>query len=53
MGAEEDAMIRKEDGKLMMEPAPSPSLLARLANLGPIPETFGETDDLPPEPFEL
>lgn len=49
----EDAIIRKEDGKLVIEPSPPPSLLALLAKLTPIPETFGQIDDATPEPVEL
>ncbi len=49
----EDAIIRKEEGKLIIEPAPPPSLLALLAILEPIHENFAEIDDSPPEPIDL
>ncbi len=45
----EDAIIRKEDGKLVIEPGSPPSLLALLATLRPIPEDFGQMDDARPE----
>ena len=49
----EDAIIRKEDGKLVIEPSPPRSLIELLATLKPIPEDFGEMDDLRPEPVDL
>ena len=49
----EDAIMRKEDGRLVIEPAPSKSLLAVLAALGPIDEAFPPIDDPAPEPVEL
>ena len=49
----EDAVIRKEDGKLVIEPSPPSSLLALLATLQPIPDEFGQIDDVAPEPVEL
>lgn len=49
----EDAIIRKEDGKLVIEASPPPSLLALLATLKPIPEDFGQMDDAAPEPVDL
>ena len=48
-----DAIIRKEDGKLVIEPSPPRSLLALLAKLTPIPEAFGQMDDAAPEPVDL
>ncbi len=49
----EDVIIRKEEGRLIIEPAPPPSLLALLATLEPIDEDFAEIDDRPPEPIDL
>ena len=48
----EDAIMRKEGGKLIIEPAPPKSLLAILATLSPIDEDFPPIDDPIPEPFE-
>lgn len=49
----EDAIMRKENGKLVIEPAPPRSLLALLASLEPIDESFPEIDDPKPEPVDL
>lgn len=49
----EDAIMRKENGKLVIEPAPPRSLLALLASLEPIDESFPEIDDPAPEPVDL
>ncbi|HET9783706.1 MAG TPA: hypothetical protein VFP94_01980 [Terriglobales bacterium] len=49
----EDAIIRKEGRKLILEPAPPRSLLAVLATLAPLPDTFPEVADRPPEAVEL
>jgi antitoxin VapB len=49
----EDAIMRKENGKLVIEPAPPRSLLALLASLEPIDEIFPEIDDPTPEPVDL
>jgi len=49
----EDAIIRKEGDRLILEPAPRKSLLAYLAELEPIDEPFPEIEDLPAEPFDL
>ena len=49
----EDAIIRKEDGKLVIEPSPPQCLLALLATLAPIPEDFGKMEDAAPEPVDL
>jgi antitoxin VapB len=49
----ENAVIRKEGTRLVIEPAPAPSLLALLAGLQPIEEDFGAIVDSPPEPLEL
>lgn len=49
----EDAIMRQENGKLVIEPAPPRSLLALLATLGRIEEDFPEIDDPAPEPVDL
>ena len=46
----EDAIIRRDGDKLIIEAAPPQSLLAILSELSPIEEDFGETDDPPPLP---
>jgi antitoxin VapB len=47
----DDAIMRKEGERLVIEPAPKTSLLAWLATLEPLNEDFPEIDDPPPEPF--
>lgn len=49
----EDAIIRKEGRKLVIEAAPPRSLLAVLAALHPIAEDFPAIEDALPEPVEL
>jgi len=49
----EDAIMRKEDGRLVIEPAPPKSLLAVLASLSPVDEDFPRIDDNAPEPTDL
>ena len=49
----EDAVIRKEGDRLIIEPAPPKSLLEVLATLQPLDEDFPPIRDLPPEPVEL
>jgi len=49
----EDAVMRKEGDRLVIEPAPPKSLLAVLASLSPLDETFPPIADPPPEPVEL
>jgi antitoxin VapB len=49
----EDAVIRKEGKRLIIEPAPPESLLALLATLKPLTEDFPEIEDRPAEPTEL
>ena len=48
-----DAIIRKEGNKLIIETPPPRSLLALLATLDPIEEAFDPLDDPPPEPVAL
>jgi antitoxin VapB len=49
----EDAIIRREGDKLIIEPAPPQSLLGLLAELAPIDESFPDIDDPPPSPVSL
>lgn len=49
----EDAVMRKEGERLVIEPAAPPSLLALLRTLKPIEEDFGPIPDPVPEPVEL
>ena len=49
----EEAIMRKEGERLVIEPAPPRSLLAVLATLEPIEETFPPIDELPHTPVEL
>ena len=49
----EDAIIRKEGIRLIIEPAPPKSLLAVLATLEPLTEDFPPIRDLPPDPVDL
>ena len=49
----EDAIMRKEGERLIIEPAPPRSLLALLRTLPEIDDEFPPIDDRPPEPVEL
>ena len=49
----EDAIMRKEGERLIIEPAPRKSLLAILATLPDLDEEFPPIEDLPPEPVDL
>jgi antitoxin VapB len=49
----EDAIMRKDGDRLIIEPAPPKSLLAVLALLAPLDEDFSPIPDPPPEPFDL
>jgi antitoxin VapB len=49
----EDAIIRKEGQRLIIEPAPPRSLLAVLAKLPTLDEDFPPIDDSPPDPTDL
>ena len=49
----EDAVMRKEGDRLIVEPAPPTSLLAILNRLEPLEEDFPPIEDRPPEPVEL
>lgn len=48
-----EAIMRKEDGKLVIEPMKPRSLLALLATLEPIEEPFPAIDDPAPDPVTL
>jgi antitoxin VapB len=49
----DEAIMRKEGDKLIIEPMRKLSLLEYLATLDPLDEDFPEIEDLPPEPFDL
>jgi antitoxin VapB len=49
----EDAVIRKEGERLIIEPTSPKSLLALLATLEPIEEDFPPIPDSAPEPVKL
>ncbi len=48
-----EAIIRKEGNRLIVEPVQRPSLLALLTTLDPLDEDFPEIEDLPPEDVGL
>jgi len=49
----EDAVMRKEGDRLVIEPAPRKSLLAVLATLEPIEDEFPPIEELPHTPVDL
>ena len=49
----ENAIMRKEGQRLIIEPAPPKSLLAVLATLKPLREQFPSVSDPHPEPVDL
>ena len=49
----EDAIMRKEGDRLIIEPAPPQSLLELLATLAPLEEEFPPITDPPPGPVAL
>ena len=49
----DEAIMRKEGARLIIEPKPPKSLLAILAGLKPINEKFPPITDLPPGPVDL
>jgi antitoxin VapB len=51
--AGEEAIMRKEGQRLIIEPAPPKSLLAVLATLPTLDEEFPPIKDLPAEPVDL
>jgi antitoxin VapB len=48
-----EAVVRKEGNRLVVEPVTRPSLLVVLASLEPLDEDFPEIEDLPPEDVVL
>jgi antitoxin VapB len=48
-----DAIMRKEGERLIIEPASAKSLLALLAELGPLDEEFPPIADAAPDPVEF
>lgn len=51
--AGEDAIMRKEGNRLILEPAPPKSLLAVLAGLQALDEDFPAIEELPADEVEL
>ena len=51
--AGDEAVIRKEGGRLIIEPAKPDSLLAFLEGLEPLDEEIGHVEDPPPDPVDL
>jgi antitoxin VapB len=49
----EDAILRKDGDRLILEPAPPPSLLAVLATLQPLDENFPDIEDALPDLVDL
>ncbi len=49
----EDAIMCRDGDKLIIEPTATRSLLALLAELSPIEDSFPEIDDRPPGPVDL
>jgi antitoxin VapB len=48
----DNAIMRKEGGRLIIEPVAPQSLLSVLATLLPLDEDFPPSYDLPPEPLD-
>jgi antitoxin VapB len=49
----DEAIIRREGNRLIVEPLARPSLLVVLASLKPLEEDFPEVTDLPPDDVVL
>lgn len=49
----EDAIMRKEGARIIIEPAAPRSLLARLKTWEPVDEDFGPIEDFPADPVDL
>jgi antitoxin VapB len=49
----EDAIMRRDGDKLIIEAAPAQSLLAILSEMSPIEDDFGAIDDAAPSPVVL
>ncbi len=48
-----EAVMRKEGGRLVIEPVPRPSLIELFRTWEPIDEEWPEIEDPPPEPVEI
>lgn len=51
--AGDEAVMRKEGERLIIEPAPKKSLLALLDTLKPLKQDFPEIEDRPPDPVRI
>ncbi len=51
--AGEEAVLRKEGARLILEPAPAQSLLGVLARLKPLKDEFPVIADPPPDPVRF
>ena len=49
----DEAILRKENNRLVIEALPKPSLIDLLKTWEPIDEDIGPIDDPPPEPVEI
>ncbi len=49
----DDAVMRKDGERLIIEPTRPKSLLALLATLSPLDEEFPPIEDPPPDPVEI
>ena len=49
----DEAIMRKEGDRIIIEPAPPKSLLAVLATLAPLREDFPPIPDVPPDPVDF
>ena len=49
----EEAIMRKEGDRLVIEPVPTKSLLTLLAKLTPLPDDFSPIPDTPPDAVEF
>lgn len=49
----EEALMRKEGDRLVIEPAPTKSLVALLATLKPLDEDFPDIEELPIDPVKI
>jgi antitoxin VapB len=48
-----EAVMRKEGGRLVIEPVPRPSLIELFRTWEPLDEEWPEIEDPPPEPVEI
>jgi antitoxin VapB len=49
----QEALLYREDGRLVLEPVGKPSLLDLIASWEPVDTSWPEIDDPAPEPVEL